>query len=152
MCLFGAALAVVADSEEVEKLRESIVVTVAATNKGDVEERDNSVYVLKDDDGIVHYVGRTNSAQCRESEHKRDPKHQERSGYHLVIIFSGLTEREARAAEQLVISAYTISYLDNIRREIAIKRIDQQYTKYVEALCHIWAGTSLEAAIALMGE
>ena len=51
----------------------------------------------------------------RMSEHKRDPLHPERIGYTMVVVATGLSTKEAKVAEQVLISAYTLSYLDNAR-------------------------------------
>ena len=37
--------------------------------------------------------------------------------------FSGLTKREARVMEQVLISAYSLDHLSNARREIAVGNV-----------------------------
>ena len=87
------------------------------------ETHDQSVYVLQDKSGNVHYVGRTNDPDRRKAEHKNDPKHPERASYDMKVIATGLSKPQARVAEQIFISAYSIQSLDNLRREIAIKKL-----------------------------
>ena len=83
----------------------------------------HSVYVLKDpnDHYLVKYVGRTNDPGRREQEHKHDPVHPWREDYVMTVVKSGLTLEQAIAWEQVTISAYTLRYLENARREIAVK-------------------------------
>ena len=69
----------------------------------------------------VQYVGRTNDPIRRQAEHDRD-----RDKDHLLPVevkVSGLTKDEARAVEQIIISAYVLKNLDNARREIAVGKV-----------------------------
>ena len=81
----------------------------------------NSVYVLVDHMNVVHYVGRTNDPDRRDREHKSllsNKKH-----YKMEVVMTGLSKNEARAAEQILISAYSLEALDNARREIAAANV-----------------------------
>ena len=61
------------------------------------EERNNSVYVLKDDNGAVQYVGRTKNVEKRRVAHNANKA---RAGLRMEVIASGLNLPEARALEQ----------------------------------------------------
>ncbi len=95
-----------------------VVKTAVENHVENQTERDNSVYVMRSkDNNNVQYVGRTNNIKRRTDEHRRD-----KSKDHLKdpeIVFTELTKTEARVVEQVVISAYSLSYLDNARREIS---------------------------------
>lgn len=98
----------------------------------------HSVYVLKDGDQIVRYVGRTKQhPEDRLAQHQQDPLHKERENYKMSVIATGLTYEQAKTLEQLLISAFTVQYLDNIRREIAVKNTES-YNKYLRALMDIY--------------
>ena len=84
--------------------------------KKDVTHRDNSVYVLKDSDGDVQYVGRTKDVKRRKNAHS---KHPIKKNYNMTVVASGMNKIEARLMEQTLISAYTLKNLDNARREIS---------------------------------
>jgi predicted GIY-YIG superfamily endonuclease len=107
------------------------------------EYRDNCVYVLKDptDNNLVKYVGRTNDPGRREKEHKNDPLHPQRADYNMVVLVTGLTKNEAMAVEQFLISAYTVGYLENARREISARRVPQ-FESYLGAIAEIHTGIS----------
>lgn len=92
--------------------------------------KDQSVYVLRDKNEEIRYVGRTNDTDRREYEHKNNPKHPERANYDMFVVQTGLSKTEARVAEQMLISAYGMEYLDNLRREIAVSKIDQ-FRQYI---------------------
>ncbi len=94
----------------------------------DINTQDQSVYVLRDTKNQVRYVGRTNNTSRRDYQHKNDPNHPERSSYHMDVVFTGLTKPQAIAVEQFLISTYTLQYLDNMRREIAVGNL----SKYAE--------------------
>ena len=116
------------------------------------EPRDNSVYVLYDTQNgknIVKYVGRTNNPERRLSEHRR-PGNPKRN-YRMKVIVTGLTKSEAMVAEQVLISAYTLKYLDNARREIAAKNVDN-YLQYTAAVAELLACGAEETLIGLMRE
>ena len=111
------------------------------SQKGIKEYRDNSVYVLKDpsDNNLVKYIGRTNDPIRRQYEHKNDLSHPWRRNYEMVVLITGLTKNEAMMWEQFLISAYTVGYLENARREIAIKNIPK-FQSYVYAVTEIYTG------------
>ena len=116
------------------------------------EPRDNSVYVLYDtqnNENIVKYVGRTNNPERRLNEHHRpgSPK----KNYRMKVILTGLTKSEAMVAEQVLISAYTLKYLENARREIAAKNVDN-YLQYTAAVAELLACGAEETLIGLMRE
>ena len=117
------------------------VKTWVASQKGIKEYRDNSVYVLTDpmDNDLVKYVGRTNDPKRREWEHKNDLGHPWRKNYNMIVLVTGLTKNEAMLCEQFFISAYTVSYLENARREIAVRNISK-YQSYVSAVTEIYTG------------
>ena len=60
------------------------------------------------------------------------------------VVATGLNEREARLFEQMLISTYTLSYLENSRREIASYKIDK-YNVYIDAVQNIIEGATEEA-------
>ena len=78
--------------------------------------RNNSVYVLRDNNNDVKYVGRTNNQKRRKNAHS---KHPVKKNYTMTVIASGMNKIEAKIMEQTLISAYTLNNLDNARREIA---------------------------------
>ena len=120
---------------------ESDIKAWVEAQKGLTEYRDNSVYVLKDpnDSNLVKYVGRTNDPVRREQEHHNDLGHPWRRDYQMVVLATGLTTDEARVLEQLLISIYTVGYLENARREIAIKNVPK-FKSYVSAVAEILTG------------
>ena len=105
------------------------------------EPRDNSVYVLKDpnDSNLVKYVGRTNDPGRRLYEHQHDPLHYWRHDYTMTVVVTGLTKDEAMLWEQTIISAYTLGYLENARREIAVKNVGK-YRGYMGAVTELITG------------
>ena len=125
----GSALA-----EVFEETAEKIIawVEVQATKR---EPRDNSVYILRDpDDGnLVKYVGRTNNPIRRQYEHQHDSVHSWRQGYTMTVLVTGLTREQAILWEQTIISAYTLHYLENARREIAVRNVG----KFQSYLCAV---------------
>ena len=100
-------------------------VKTIAESKTDNSPRDQSVYLLKDKNDEVRYVGRTNDPARRMKEHIRDTKHPERKDYTMTVVFSGLTDAQSRVTEQVLISAYSLKHLDNARREIAAGRVHE---------------------------
>ena len=105
------------------------------------EPEDNSVYVLKDpnDGNLVKYVGRTNDPNRRLYEHQHDPLHPWRNNYTMTVVVTGLTKEKAIVWEQTFISAYTLTYLENARREIAVKNVGK-YQSYMGAVAEIITG------------
>ena len=63
---------------------------------------------------------------------------------------SELTLDEARLVEQILISAYTIMYLDNARNEIARGKMGQ-FKQYIGAVTEIFVGTTEQGIWALLG-
>ena len=125
---------------EIEEYANEIKAWVES-QKGIRKYRDNSIYVLKDpnDHYLVKYVGRTNDPERREQEHKNDPLHPQRKKYRMVVLVTALTKEQAMIWEQLIISAYTVAYLENARREIAVKNVPK-YLSYVNAITEIYTG------------
>jgi len=119
------------------------VKTWVESQEGKKENRNNSVYVLKDpsDHNLVKYVGRTNAPGRREGEHHNDPAHSWRKGYQMTVLVTGLTKNEAMLWEQLIISAYTVDYLENARREISVRNVPK-FRSYVNAVTEIHTGMS----------
>lgn len=72
-------------------------------------------------DSQVKYVGRTNNPERRQREHERDPRKVDLEP--LEVKYTGMSIKEARTMEQLLISAYQLAYLDNARREIAVGNV-----------------------------
>ena len=107
----------------VDKTADAVKELVESTENIEKEDRENqSVYILTDpkDENKVKYVGRSSDPDRRKKQHDADPLHPERKDYKMTVVMTGLSVRGAKVAEQLLISAYTISYLDNARREIAV--------------------------------
>ena len=111
------------------------------SQKGLEEYYNNSVYVLRDpnDNNLVKYIGRTNDPGRRQQEHRNDLGHPWRRNYEMVVLATGLTVDKAKVLEQVLISAYTVGYLENARREIAIKNIPK-FKSYVNATAEILTG------------
>ena len=83
--------------------------------------RDQTVYKLvQPGSDTPEYIGRTNDPARRAREHAKSSG---KEGLELVPIATGLTKMEARAMEQVVISAYTLNNLSNARREIAVGNV-----------------------------
>ena len=135
----------VAANETAEAIKDRVAVTE------DIQDRrDQSVYVLTDpaDGNQVKYVGRTNNPARRAREHKnsKSPK----SGYEMTVVATGLTVPEAQKAEQALISAYTLKYLDNARREIAVGNL-QKFKKNIISVVELFRGLTEDELMNLMG-
>jgi hypothetical protein len=130
----------------------ALIISAIAALKADTQKRTHHVYVLTDPDAdnIVKYVGRTIDPARRMVEHQNDPKHPERAGYQMKVIASGLTLQEARVVEQTLISAFTLGYLENARREISIGKINA-YQQYIGAAAEIFVGATEGGLWALIG-
>jgi len=116
------------------------IVAWAETRTGEKEYNNNSVYVLIDpNDNLVKYVGRTNDPKRREIEHRNDPKHPWRENYTMRVLVTGLSKEKAITWEQTLISAFTLGYLENARREIAIKNTGK-FEIYLSAVSEIITG------------
>ena len=83
----------------------------------------NSIYVLKNNQDEVRYVGITNDVGRRKYEHEHDPRHPWRANYKMFVVATGLSREAARTGEQVLISAYTLNALENARREIAVGNV-----------------------------
>ena len=101
-------------------------------------------------DNIVKYVGRTNNPGRRALEHRNDPKHPERENYNMLVLVSGLTREQAMLLEQILISTYTLDYLDNARREIAVGNIGK-YHDYMAAVSELIHGATEADLMNLIG-
>ena len=132
------------------------VATTAAIVTGVVENtsyrgptRNQSVYVMRDKTtGDVQYVGRTNNPIRRQSEHAKDPK--KANLQPLEVKFSGLTKFEARAMEQVLISAYSLENLINARREIATGNVGR-FAGKIGNIISIFGGAVEDELLNLMG-
>ena len=144
LCLYAINIAV----ELAEEIKTWAIATPRVT-----EYRGHSVYVLRDPDNenLVQYVGRTIDPVTRYNQHKNDPNHPERKDYTMKVLVTGLKEREARLVEQMLISAYTLQYLDNARREIATHKV-WKYNSYFTSVYNIIEGATEEALINLLLE
>ena len=132
-----------------EDLAKSIIGHIESVEIHPEKAYNNSVYLLRDSQKIVRYVGRTNEPDRRLNEHRHNKK-TNRSNYTMHIIATGLTKDEARVLEQVVISAYTISYLENARREIGKGNLSN-FRKYLSAASDVLCGAAEEALFSLMG-
>ena len=113
--------------------------------------RDQSVYMLVDSsDGNVKYIGRTNDPARRMYEHQNDILHPEREGYGMIVVATGLSRTEARTMEQTLISAFTLSYLDNARREISYGNL-HKFQNYMSSISQILGGIPEDDLMNLMG-
>ena len=88
-----------------------------------------SVYVItpKGDDSVV-YVGITSrNPQQRWYEHKARFSHEKHDFY---VVATGLSRKDARALEQILISAYTLDALDNAINSVSYKNWGQFLSEY----------------------
>ena len=80
------------------------------------KKRNHSVYVLKDDNDVVKYVGRTKNVEKRKAAHKLNPFRKE---LHMEVIADNLNYEEARALEQSGMAYHhTINTLDKAQNQI----------------------------------
>ena len=111
--------------------------------------RDQSVYVMRDKiSKKVQYVERTNCPERRQHEHDRDLR--KSNLLPLEVKFSGLTKREAQVMEQVLISAYSLDYLSNARREIAVGNVGG-FTREIGNIVTIFGGVAEDELLNLMG-
>lgn len=138
-------------SEAIEETAEKITEWVEAQVTRE-EQRDNSVYVLKDpnEGNLVKYVGRTNDPARRLYEHQHDPIHPWRQNYTMTVVATGLSRDEAMLFEQTLISAYTLGYLENARREVAVKNVGK-YQSYMGAVTELITGLPASGIYELIG-
>ena len=138
LVVVGVQLLAEASNTMEEKTAEAIQEVKAYVDAADVKEyKRNSVYVLRDSDNIVRYVGRTNDPNRRRREHGRDPL---KKDYHMQVIATGMSRTHAIMFEQTLISAYSLDNLDNARREIALKNIPKfitYLTSFRDIVCGI---------------
>ncbi|MBQ7551651.1 MAG: GIY-YIG nuclease family protein, partial [Bacteroidales bacterium] len=111
--------------------------------------RDQSVYVMRDKTtNEVQYVGRTNNPGRRQSEHAKDPK--KANLQPLEVKFSGLTKHEARAIEQMLISAYSLDNLSNARREISVGNVGG-FAGKIGKIINLFGSVAEDELLNLMG-
>ena len=67
------------------------------------------------------------------------------------MIKTGLTEKQAKLEEQLLISAFNIKYLDNARREISVLNI-AGYAKYCSYIAELYVGIAEDEIMNLVGK
>ena len=149
----GASLIItIAAFDAIEELAGKIKAWVAAA-EGTSERRNHHVYVLQDpnSDYLVKYVGRTNDPARREREHRNDFRHPERADYRMLVLVSGMTKEQAMLLEQVLISAFSLSHLENARREIAAGNVGK-YTTYMTSVAEIITGATEDALINLIRE
>ena len=137
--------------DELQDTAEKVKAWVTAS-AGTNTRKDHHVYVLQDPDNenIVKYAGRTNNPVRREWEHKNDPKHPERKNYQMLVLASGLTKEQAMLLEQILISSYSLSYLENARREIAVGNVSK-YQSYMTAVSELIHGATETDLMNLIG-
>ena len=127
----------------------SIVTNVVENSNYQGPTRDQSVYVMRDKTtNEVQYVGRTNNPARRQNEHAKDPK--KANLQPLEVKFSGLTKAEARAMEQVLISAYSLDNLSNARREIAVGNVSG-FAGRIGNIVSIFGGAVEDEFLDLMG-
>ena len=66
------------------------------------------------------------------------------------VLATGLTIPEAKTVEQAVISLYTLQYIDNMRREIAVKNLPG-YRQNVHAVVELFSSITEDEVMNLMG-
>ncbi len=145
--LLGIIIAAVATAVVVDQAASVVKAKVESTK--DIEDRwDQNVYILTDpnDGDKVKYVGRTNNPDRRKKEHNRNPQ---KKNYEMTVVMTGLTEQEAKIGEQILISAYTLAYLDNARREIAVGNLSA-YESNISAVIQIFESIPEDAVMNLM--
>ena len=128
------------------------VIEWVESSLGTSERKGNHVYVLSDpdDDNAVKYVGRTNDPGRRLHEHQNDSRHPERQTYQMTVLVAGLTKEQSMLLEQIIISAFTLGYLENARREISIGNV-RKYNTYMNAITSIIEGATEDALFDLIG-
>ena len=109
----------------------------------------NSVYVMRNSSSKrVEYVGRTNNPERRKKEHARDPS---KAGLLPVeVVSTGMTKRQARSTEQVLISAYALDNLKNARREIATGNVSG-FAGNMDSTIKLFGSISEDELLNLMG-
>ena len=124
--------------EKCHSVATSIVKAVESVEEISKEDTyGNSIYVLHDDNNVVHYVGITNNVARRAREHLTDPHHPQRANYKMKVVATGLSRPAARIGEQVLISAYTMDALENARREIAVRNLPK-FSKELRRIAELW--------------
>jgi len=78
--------------------------------------KNHSVYVLKDADQNVQYVGRTSNIQARAAAHSTNPN---RANLEMEVLATGLSYGEARALEQAgMIYHHTLNTADKMNNQV----------------------------------
>ena len=131
-----------------EETRETVIEITESAKVEKKENKDNCVYVMRDQNNQVAYVGRTNNPQRRQREHNLDPSKSDLQP--LEVVYSGLTRGEARVVEQVLISAYILDNLYNARREIAVSNIGN-YRQSLNSAMRLFGSLSEESLYYLMG-
>ena len=126
----------------------SAVAKVVEETKTSGPYRNQSVYIMRDQENKVEYVGRTNDPVRRQYEHSRDPSKSHLQP--LEVKFTNLTVDEARVVEQLLISTYTLDNLLNARREISQKKIGS-FTNSIHNTVKLFENLAEDEALNLMG-
>ena len=134
--------------DAIEDTKQKII--AFAESSTDSSPRDQSVYTLSDSNGMVRYVGRTNDPVRRLYQHQHDPLHPWRREYTMNVVASGLTLKGAKLFEQALISAYSITYLENMRREISVGNL-QGYRQSASALTELIYGVDADVLFEMMG-
>ena len=139
VALFTVAVALTAAS----------VAIVVESSSAQRPYNDQSVYVMKNSDtGVVEYVGRTNDPNRRQLEHQNDPSKANLDK--MEVKFTGLTVPQARVAEQVLISAYTLDNLRNARREIAGRKVTN-FTDCLGSTIKLFGSIAEDEMLNLMG-
>lgn len=136
ICVAGASATVAAVTSVVEN---------TSTKKN---YRNQSVYVMRNQSGQVEYVGRTNNPARRQRQHANDPTKDHLQP--LEVKFTGLTIKEARITEQILISSYGLSNLVNARREIAVGNV-AGFSKYMGNTIKMFGNLAEDELLNLMG-
>lgn len=68
----------------------------------------------------------------------------------MTVIVAGFERTEAQIMEQVLISTFTLQYLDNARREIAVKNIEK-YRENIYNVIEIFSGAIESDILSLMG-
>ena len=125
------------------------VKTVVENGKKKLTERNHSVYVMRDKKNKrVEYVGRSVDTVRRQKQHDKDPRKDHL--FPLEVKVTDLTLPEARAVEQVLISAYALENLDNARREIAVGNV-AGFQENMGRIVQIFQNSTEDELLNLMG-
>ena len=67
----------------------------------------------------------------------------------MIVVATNLTVKDARLVEQLLISCYTLDYLDNARREIAVNNLPAYYN-YMNSIKSLYSGIAEDELLNLL--